>query len=323
MEILDPQLISLADAQGGAVLTRQAAVLGHSPRQLCKWVSAGLLHHPARGLYLLDSSVPEGRVDRHLQLARAGQLLYPDALCTGVTAVLAHGLPLWPAPPRRPHFLRPIRRSAAAKAFRVRPGIEERELVAGLACAPLTVALVQLAMDSGTVSGLVSADQALREGLCSEGALTHRIEAVGRKPYGSRALAMRSRLDARSESPGETRCRIVLATLGFRVTSQVEIRDAGDRLIGRVDFLIDGTNVIVEFDGKLKYASNDPEILWREKQREDALRAAGYTVVRVTWADLENPRAMAARIRRAVRAPGIPASSIAAPGQVPAMATSS
>jgi len=41
---------------------------------------------------------------------------------------------------------------------------------------------------------------------------------------------------------------------------------------------------VVEVDGKLKYT--EPEVLWREKRREDALRRMGIEVVRLTWADL-------------------------------------
>jgi very-short-patch-repair endonuclease len=73
-------------------------------------------------------------------------------------------------------------------------------------------------------------------------------------------------------------------------------------LVGRVDFILRGTKVIIEVDGKVKYASGDPEVLWREKKREDALRALGYIVVRITWADLERPGAVVAKLRTALAA---------------------
>ena len=62
---------------------------------------------------------------------------------------------------------------------------------------------------------------------------------------------------------------------------------------------MDGANVVVEFDGKVKYAAGDPEVLWDEKRREDRLRRLGYVVVRITWADLERPGAVAAAVRAA------------------------
>ena len=63
-----------------------------------------------------------------------------------------------------------------------------------------------------------------------------------------------------------------------------------------------GDQVDHRVDGKVKYATGDPEVLWREKKREDALRALGYTVVRITWSDLERPGAVVAKVRAALRA---------------------
>ncbi len=58
--------------------------------------------------------------------------------------------------------------------------------------------------------------------------------------------------------------------------------------------------MLIEFDGRMKYASGDPSVLWAEKRREDRLREAGYIVIRVTWADLKEPARIVARIRRAL-----------------------
>ncbi|MBK8468782.1 MAG: hypothetical protein IPL45_03020 [Actinomycetales bacterium] len=63
-----------------------------------------------------------------------------------------------------------------------------------------------------------------------------------------------------------------------------------------MDILVDDW-VIVEFDGRVKYVN--AAVLWDEKRREDALRALGYEVVRVTWADLEHPERVASLIRAA------------------------
>jgi len=41
------------------------------------------------------------------------------------------------------------------------------------------------------------------------------------------------------------------------------------------------------------------EVLWQEKRREDRLRALGLEVVRIVWADLYRPEALAARVRQA------------------------
>jgi very-short-patch-repair endonuclease len=108
------------------------------------------------------------------------------------------------------------------------------------------------------------------------------------------------RADPACESVGETRTRLLLTDHGLPVRSQVEICDEVGGLVGRVDLLV-GDRVIVEFDGAVKYEGAEGRAaLVAEKRREDALRALGYVVVRVTWADLASPGRLIAQIRRAM-----------------------
>lgn len=62
--------------------------------------------------------------------------------------------------------------------------------------------------------------------------------------------------------------------------------------------------MLVEFDGRSKYAAGSPEeapaLLFAEKRREDAFRRLGYEVVRLTWADLHRPAELRARIEAAL-----------------------
>ena len=109
-------------------------------------------------------------------------------------------------------------------------------------------------------------------------------------------------VDGRRESVGESRCGVALAMAGIVATPQVTITDAHGGFVARVDFLVEGTRVVVEFDGKVKYAAGDPTVLWDEKRREDRLRRLGYVVVRITWAHLERPGAVAAAVRSALHA---------------------
>jgi very-short-patch-repair endonuclease len=100
--------------------------------------------------------------------------------------------------------------------------------------------------------------------------------------------------DPACESPGESRARLILRSLGMVFVAQAEIRAPG--FLARVDFLIG--RVVVEFDGAIKYAdaSGRAELV-REKRREDELRRLGYEIVRLTWADLADP----ARVGRLIR----------------------
>ncbi|WP_150462265.1 hypothetical protein [Nesterenkonia ebinurensis] len=102
-----------------------------------------------------------------------------------------------------------------------------------------------------------------------------------------------------SESPGESRSRALIHRMGFSAPS-LQVPISSDRGQVRVDFCWEGDKVIGEFDGRTKYVDEqmlngrDPgEVLFAEKLREDALRRAGWTVVRWTWDDLNNPQRLA------------------------------
>ncbi|MGO0575057.1 DUF559 domain-containing protein [Ornithinimicrobium panacihumi] len=169
----------------------------------------------------------------------------------------------------------------------------------GLPTVTPAVACVQVAADFGVEAGLVAADSALRLGLCTRVDL----EELGgwswlrhRRPAAETVIA---RADGRHESAGESRSAWVMHLLGYRVRPQVKMVDADGTFIARVDFLLEGEGVIVEFDGMLKYASQAD--LAAEKLREDRLRAMGYEVVRLTWADLDRPEAVRGKIEAALR----------------------
>ena len=168
---------------------------------------------------------------------------------------------------------------------------------------PLVEAVVQVAMDHGILQGVVTADAALHRGLISKDQLVVAVAAVAAWARSHRARAMMTHVDPRSESVAESRARFEFNSYGIPVVSQVVVRRGDGSVIGRGDFGVEGTDIVVEVDGKVKYADGDPEVLWREKRREDEMRAEGKIFVRVTWADLEHPGRAAAKVRRAMRSP--------------------
>ena len=97
--------------------------------------------------------------------------------------------------------------------------------------------------------------------------------------------------------------RVVLHELGLDPEDlQTEIRD--DRgLVGFTDFSWLSRHTVGEFDGRVKYGRDGStagrDVLWREKLREDRLRARGLEIVRWTWADLDRPEEIDRRIRAA------------------------
>lgn len=152
----------------------------------------------------------------------------------------------------------------------------------------------------GRDAAVMAADDALHRRLVTKDELMAACDARPNHP--AHALMQRAveLADGRAESPGETRSRLLLLALGFDPVPQVEIRDSRGDFIGRVDFLLEGTRVIVEFDGMTKYGSH--EDLVAEKRRELRLQRAGYVVVRLVWSDLADPARVRALIDDALAA---------------------
>jgi very-short-patch-repair endonuclease len=214
-----------------------------------------------------------------------------------------HRLPVWGANLARAHLLRPVKREVLTERFVIRPSWPLlRELDIAESCAPLPLALVQHALEHGAAPGVVATDAALHRGLVS----MHALEWAGREvrgwPRSSRVRSMLAHVDGRSESVGESRLRFGLAVAGIAVVPQVVIEDRNGRFVARVDFLVEGTNIVIEFDGKVKYRDGGADALMAEKRREDTLRRLGYVVIRVTWADLEDMPMVVGWIRREMAA---------------------
>jgi very-short-patch-repair endonuclease len=147
--------------------------------------------------------------------------------------------------------------------------------------------VVDLARHRGFREGVVLTESALRQKLTTKPEI-ERVQADCRgwpfTRHAARALAVAGN---DTESVGESLTRAVLAELGLHPKAQANIYREDGVWIARVDFLFADQRVVVEFDGRVKY--DDPDALWKEKLREDALREAGYQVIRLTWAQLMGP----------------------------------
>ena len=293
--MLPPDLTVLATTQHGMFTTANAHGLGLERRSLAHLVRHGVLRHPGRSLYAVASLASTAQEEWHLQLAYGATLLYTDVAFTAVTALLAHGLPVWNSRLSRPVLLRPLERGVKTAAFVVRPRECATVDTPWGPSVPLAQALVEHCLDNGIAQGVVSADAALHTGRVTEEELTAAVTEIAQWPRSGLARAMLRFADPAHESVAETLASFDATTHGIDLEPQVRIYDASGRLVARVDFVVRGTKVIVEVDGRLKYT--DQSVLFAEKKREDRLRALGYVVVRVTWSDIMKPGAVAAKIR--------------------------
>lgn len=112
--------------------------------------------------------------------------------------------------------------------------------------------------------------------------------------------------DGRAESPGESRARVIIVLGGLEVPELQVVLYDDDGFVARVDMLLRKSRMVLEFDGKIKLTDSsilngrDPgEVAWAEKRREDRIRALGYKVVRIVWADLARPERLVEKLQRA------------------------
>lgn len=178
----------------------------------------------------------------------------------------------------------------------------DRVVLDGIPVTSLERTVVDCARSLRAPSALVVADSALRLG-----ADPRLLGQIVDESAGKRGVVQARRIltlaDARSESPGETLLRWIALDAGLpSLTPQMVVGTWRGEF--RLDLAWPHVRLGLEFDGAVKYdgSSGDPvERLLAEKRREDALREAGWTILRVTWQDLSDPDRLAARLREALR----------------------
>lgn len=266
-------------------------------------VRSGLLVRLRRGLFVSGEVWREATPEARLSLCtRAVLRERPDAAASHASAAVVHGLPLWGVGTSVVDVVcgSPRRRSRRLLRLHPWPDGVEAVTVDGQRVVPVATAIAQIVDEYGYLPGLVCLDRALHEKAVGAPAVLEAGEVLGLGRKAERRMRqVVADADPDCESAGETRTRVLLRDLGQDVRSQVDTYDRQGH-IGRVDFLV-GERVIVEFDGLVKYAGADGRAaLAAEKVREDRLRAAGYEVIRLVWADLDHPERVLDRVQRAL-----------------------
>lgn len=175
--------------------------------------------------------------------------------------------------------------------------VRDVEVVDGVRCTGVARTALDLAIGRPLPESLVVLDAAAAR--LGPRALIAAYDRIGRvRGIGDLARAIRL-ADGRSESPLESASRGMMIDARLpRPELQQWVTDDDGRS-WRVDFLWRGHRVIGEADGWVKYETI--EDLRAEKVREDALRRAGWTIVRWTSDELwSTPMLVIARIARAL-----------------------
>ncbi|GAB3049449.1 hypothetical protein [Sediminivirga luteola] len=245
------------------------------------------------------------------------------AVVSHVSAAVLHGLPIISAVPELLEYSGPIsRRTAHIRMHRPPREAAEVSSVLGRPVTSPWATVRDLAADAGLAAAITAADHLLRGRSIITPDHSPAVVEVYSQPVSERlraahAQASRCRSSAAakryvkvlrlarglSESPAESLAIAVLDVLGLTgaYRQQVRLLNREGQEIARVDFLIG--RIVVEVDGWSKYPAEDRAAALHafraEKRREDAIRALGYTVVRLEWADLIDPARTAAKLRAA------------------------
>jgi len=304
------------DTPAPALLRRQnAATLGYTDHVLRRKVDAGELTRMRPGSFVssVDLEGTEAEVRHRLLIDATLRVCSEDAVVSHVSAAILHGLPVWGTELSRVHVSRP-----RTNAGHITAGLhshpapldpDEIVVIGGHRVTSLARTVIDLARTVPFEQAVVTADAALRlPGPGAQRLLEALTRAKGRHGC-CRARQVVAFADGRSESVGESRSRVIMHRHGLPTpTLQHVVRDRDGRQIARTDFCFEQGRVVGEFDGKAKYVrylrlgESPGDAVFREKRREDAIRAEDYDMVRWCWVDLDHPHEWIERLRRSLAA---------------------
>ena len=294
---MNANLGQIIHANHGIFSRAEALDCGETDYSLGEARRAGIVVRLRRGMYapaeVYAASDDRGKHVLHARAAMAAQ--HGDVALTGASAAALHGFDLYQQDLSMVHIVRldqgSSRRHALTNHHIVLRDLEN-DLVQrdGIVTVGPARAVWEVACRSSLEAGVVTADSALRAQPTLSVALTALQERFAYYP-GSRQGRTAIKLgDARSESPGESVTRVQFFRYGVPMPElQCRVVDDRGRLIGVADFGWEEYRHLGEFDGKVKYqkllrpGESPSDCVFREKRREDQMRAEGRGLSRFIW----------------------------------------
>lgn len=273
-------------------------------------VSTGLLTRDAlrssawqrlfRGVYA-DAELPR---TFGLRLAGAALLLPGAAVFSGRSAAYLHGAPgLVDVETAVEVSVPPEVRYGPVAGLRVRrlplPAGDVELLRNRRVTTPIRTAL-DIARSEPLLEAVPALDVLLARAIVGRRELAE-AAAEGRLLRGGRAALRAVELSCPfAESQPESRVRVLLALAGLVPVPQYTVRDRTGTFVARVDLAFPEQRVAVEYDGAWHA---EPGQFAKDRRRLNRLVAAGWTVIHLTAADLQDPDAVVARVRAALERP--------------------
>lgn len=217
-------------------------------------------------------------------LTAVARRLPAGAAFSGRTSAWLHGLDLAPCDPIEVTIPEPIgtRRRAGASVSRAALTPAEIVLRRGLPTTSALRTVVDLGGRDPLTEGVVAADQFLHARLVTVAELRAYVADHPRAKGIARVRRVVDLAEPKSESPMETRLRMLLIFAGLpRPEVQVSIHDAKGRFVGRPDLLYRTQCLAIEYDG-----GNHRDRLVDDNRRQNGLVGAGFRLLRFTARDV-------------------------------------
>lgn len=193
------------------------------------------------------------------------------------------------------HIFRAPHRNLDRKGFAMHRGeipAAHQVLVGAIKLTSLERTAIDLGKQVRPELTLAALDYCLRIGASAE-----TLSQIGAAQLGNGAAKVRRLLPLAvptSDSVPESVTRYWAIAAGlYDVESQFDVIANGNRYF--LDLAVESIKLAIEYDGAIKYEA--PRALYNEKIREDALRADGWTVIRVVASDLRDPMRLVAKFR--------------------------
>jgi hypothetical protein len=306
----------IIETNGGIFSRAQALDCGETDRSIAGAVRDGALVRLRRGFYapadLYATATAAAKHVLHARAAIAGQR--GRVALTGVSAAALHGFDIYDTSLDVVHLVRLDNGSTRTQAGIVHHGSrrdieEELGLYDGILASVPARAVWEVACRSSLEGGVVTADSALHQMPELKDALDALHDHFALFPGSVKGRTMIRLADGRSASPGESVTRVQYYRYGIPMPDlQFDVFDERGELIGTADFYWDDFRHLGEFDGKIKYqkllrpGENPSDCVFREKRREDAMRADLRGMSRFTWFDVmpRNARRTMTQLRAAL-----------------------
>ena len=300
-DMLRPRVILRADALRSGLNSDDI----QGKRRRREWVSLRSgVYVEARVLGQLDP------VQRHLLLVDATMPnVDSDAVVSHLSAACAYGIDLLRPNLRAVQITRPGAASGprrrSLQTYRAPVDDDEIVIVRGHRTTNPARTLTDLARTLTFEAAIVAADAALRRELLTIDELRTAAARAPLRPGMRGAHLVASFADARSESTGESRSRVLFRHVGLPTPEpQFRVHTPAGHVFARCDFGWPECRTIGEFDGAEKYGrllrpdEKPGDKIYQEKMREEGIRDLGWRVVRWTWDELADPEALAVKIGR-------------------------